>query len=127
MGNRGGRPLLECFLSPQRVDQVERWLQTHGYVVVGVSGISPLPFKVFCLASGVFELDLRKVLGVSLLFRGFRFFSVALLLAWYGDSMVTVVRQEFWLVTSIIGAGVVFGYIGWRRYIVDGCRDQVRL
>jgi len=114
---------LERFVSAKYVDWVERWLQTHGYVVVGVSGISPLPFKMFCTASGVFDLELKKMLGVSFLFRGFRFFSIAFLLAWYDDAIVAFVRNQFWIMTTMLGLAVVLSYVGWQRFfnlISDG-------
>lgn len=114
VGQYGGRPLLERFVSPVYVDRIESWLQTHGYIVVGVSGISPLPFKVFCLASGAFDMDVRRVLGVSLLFRGFRFMTIALLLGWYGDAVVAFIQNRFWLVTSLFGGVILVGYVGWR-------------
>lgn len=90
-------------------------LQEHGVVIVGVSGISPLPFKLFCIASGVFRLDLPRVLGVSLAFRGLRFYGISLLLAVYGGAMLTFVEEHLWLATTAIAAMVVAAYLAYRR------------
>ena len=117
VGERGGRPVLERFVSSRYVERIEAYLQEHGYVIVGLSGISPLPFKVFCIASGVFDLELKKVLVVSLLFRGFRFFTIALLLAWYGSAIMTFIQQQFWLVTSAAAVVIGAGYWGWKQWL----------
>lgn len=113
VGAYGGRPMLERFVSSGYVDTVERWLQTHGYLVIGLSGISPLPFKVFCIASSVFEMEVRKTLAVSLLFRGFRFFTGAYLLAWYGTAIAGFVQDQLWLVMSAVAVLVVAAYYWW--------------
>ena len=117
IGEYGGRPVLERFVSNQAVDRIEAYLQEHGYLIVGLSGISPLPFKVFCIASGVFDLELKKMLSVSFLFRGLRFFSIALLLAWYGDRMVAFVQEQFWIVMSVVAVVIGAGYWGWKQWL----------
>lgn len=115
VGDYWGRDILEWFVSADYVDRIEYWLQAHGYLVVGVSGISPLPFKAFCLASGVFDLEIRKILAVSFVFRGLRFMSVALLLGVYGETVVDFVRSQFWMVTTGLGIVISASYIGYGR------------
>lgn len=72
-----------------QLHRAETLLQRHGIIIVGVSGISPLPFKVFCIVAGIFRLNVLHILGISLVFRGFRFFSIAVLLAIYGSTLVS--------------------------------------
>lgn len=99
----------------EHFEAARRVLDEHGIVIVGISGVSPLPFKLFCITSGVFRLDLRKVLGVSLLFRGARFYGIAVLLALYGDPMVAFVQENLWSTTALLSALLLGGYLASRR------------
>ncbi|MCH8138922.1 MAG: hypothetical protein IH926_08235, partial [Proteobacteria bacterium] len=48
------------------------------------AAFTPIPFKVFTIASGVFDVRLPTLLAASVLGRGLRFFAVASLLRWAG-------------------------------------------
>src|SRR5690606_40587136 len=61
--------------------------------LIAIAGFTPVPYKVFAIASGVFRISLPRFLVVSLLSRGARFFLEALLIQWYGEAMVAFITQ----------------------------------
>lgn len=115
LGARGA--FVKRFFQDRHIELARRILMEHGIMIVGVSGISPLPFKLFCITSGVFRLDLRKVLAVSLVFRGFRFYGVALLLSRYRGFFVTVIQDHFAVSLTVVAAVVVLFYLASRRVL----------
>src|SRR5690625_2339795 len=73
VGLRGGRPLLQRFAKGPTVKQVESLFQRHEFWAIVIAGFLPLPYKLFALSAGVFNLDLKRFLAASLLGRGARF------------------------------------------------------
>ncbi len=115
LGARGR--FVKRFFRDRHIELAHRILQEHGIVIVGISGISPLPFKLFCITSGVFHLNLAKVLGISLLFRGLRFYGIAFVLAVYGGLVVRLVEEHLVLTLTVVAAVLVAFYLATRRIL----------
>lgn len=111
-GYYGGRPVLQA-LSVGQHKRVEEFVDRHGMIIVGISGISPLPFKLFCICSGVFKMKLRELVAVSLVFRGFRFFFVAYITELYGESAVRWIDENLTLGLTLLSVGVALFYVAW--------------
>src|SRR5690606_27734878 len=60
----GGRPLLQRFVSGERIHQVETLFQRYDGWAIGIAGFTPIPYKVFTLAAGVFRLSIPRFLIV---------------------------------------------------------------
>ncbi|HJN04478.1 MAG TPA: DedA family protein, partial [Alphaproteobacteria bacterium] len=74
--------------------------------------VTPLPYKVFTIASGVTGLDFAVFLAGSVLSRGIRFFAEAALLWWIGEPVRHFVEKNLkWVATGfavlLIGGFVV--------------------
>ena len=66
-----------------------------GVLCVFAAGFSPIPFKLFTVASGVVGLPLLPFLGAAAVSRGLRFFLVAGLIKRYGEPVKKVIDQYF--------------------------------
>ena len=102
LGIRYGRPLLLRVAPANKVDAAERMYRRYGAWAVIASAITPIPFKVFTVLSGVMDMELRGFLVAALIGRGIRFMTVGVLIALYGDSVEELIRERFEYVT--IGA-----------------------
>jgi membrane protein DedA with SNARE-associated domain len=73
-----------------------------------VAGFSPIPYKVFTIAAGVAAINLPVFFIGSIIGRGARFFLVAGLLVWGGESFEHKLRQYIerigWTVVVIVAA-----------------------
>ncbi|MBE0466208.1 MAG: DedA family protein, partial [Candidatus Desulforudis sp.] len=85
LGLKAGRPLLERFVSAGRIKNVEHWFQRYGGWAVGLAALTPVPYKVFTIASGVFGVPVRLVFWGSLLGRGIRFSLQAFAIFFLGE------------------------------------------
>lgn len=56
----------------------------YGLWIILVKGLTPIPYKLITIASGVFEFDFFVFMAASLVTRGVRFFGVSALLWKYG-------------------------------------------
>ena len=86
LGLKGGRPLLRRLISEERIRFVERYYQKYDIWAVGIAGFTPIPYKAFTISAGVFVLDLKRFILVSLVSRSARFFLVGLVIFIFGET-----------------------------------------
>ncbi len=72
-----------------------------------LAGFTPLPFKVFTIASGMINFNIFIFFIIILIARGLRFFVVAFLTRKYGEKFVTFLDQRGMQWFSIIGLTIV--------------------
>lgn len=114
IGLRLGRPILERFGSARQIEVVERWFRTYGGWAVAFAGLTPIPFKLFTIAAGVFEVRLRPVIAGSLLGRGLRFFFEVAVILMMGERAVEYLsRYSGWI--TFIGGILLIGWLFVRR------------
>ena len=119
LGIRYGRPLLLRVAPADKVDAAERMYRRYGAWAVIASAITPIPFKVFTVLSGVMDMDLKGFLVAALIGRGIRFMTVGVLIALYGDSVEELIRERFEYVTIgavTAGLALVAALLAARRF-----------
>ncbi len=79
-----GVAILELYGLEDAFDDIIRWYDQYGVWLVLLAGFSPIPYKIFTLASGVLGLALIPFGLASLVGRGSQFFLVAALVRWGG-------------------------------------------
>jgi len=70
------------------------WFLEWGLLAVFIAGFSPIPYKVFTIAAGALNMLLPVFILASLIGRGSRFFLVAGVLLWGGESMENKLRNH---------------------------------
>jgi len=88
------------------------WLARYGIWVIFVAGFSPIPYKVFTIAAGVAALNLPVFFIASLVGRGARFFLVAGLLVWGGESFEATLRKYVerigWITVAVVALAIIW-------------------
>ena len=106
VGARGGRPLLLRFTDEQGLRTVQRLFDKYGGWAVGIAAFTPIPYKVFTIASGIFRVRLTPFFAASIIGRGGRFFLEAILAARYGEAFREMVGPRFETITLLVGLAV---------------------
>lgn len=101
-------------LTQARFDSVGHLYNTYDFWAVFAAGFSPLPYKVFTIAGGVFEINFPVFVAASLLSRSARFFLVAYLLKKFGAPIQAFIDKHLgWLsllfVLLLFGGFLLFG------------------
>ncbi len=73
--------------------------------------MTPIPFKLVTIASGVAQFDLLAFALASLVSRSLRFFLLAALLWWFGDSVREFIERKLMLVTGAFAVALVGGFV----------------
>jgi len=75
--------------------RIEVWYQEYGMVALLLAAITPIPFKVFTIASGAFGYAFLPFLAACALGRSARFFTEGLLLRYFGQPIVDWMDKWF--------------------------------
>lgn len=75
--------------------------QEHGAWVILVKGLTPIPFKLITIASGIFQFSLPLFIALCALTRGARFFLVAFVLKRWGPPMLAAIEKRLATFTVI--------------------------
>ena len=107
IGKFGGRPALNFFFKKQqeKILEVEKLYNKYGVWAVGAAAFTPIPYKIFTIASGVFKMNLLGFSLVSIIGRGMRFFIVAAALMLFGEKIKANLE---WIIISVSILIIVF-------------------
>ena len=111
IGYYGGRPIAIKLFKEQRVLAAERIYQKYDIWAVAIAGFTPVPYKVFTILTGVMEAKFWRFVVVSALSRGARFFMVAVLLFFFGESIKGFLDKYFGWLTIALFAGIIGGFL----------------
>ena len=99
------------------VETTTEWMAEWGVMVVLISGFSPIPYKIFTVASGVAGLTFIPFLLASFLGRGMRFFLIGFIISKGGDNLEKKLRKYSevfgWTGLFIFSAYVFFTWSGY--------------
>jgi hypothetical protein len=79
-----------------------------------IKGLTPIPYKIVTIASGVAKFDVLVFAFASLATRGARFFLVAALLRAFGPPLRTFIERYLTLVTTGFALLIVGGFVALR-------------
>lgn len=88
------RPVIEAAGYSEHLLRAELWYAQWGVWVVLLAGFSPIPYKIFTIASGALALALAPFVLASIVGRGARFFLVAWLAGRFGPVVEQKLRQH---------------------------------
>lgn len=105
------KPLLEFYGYLQQFDSFKEYYHKFGGWIVFGAGITPFPYKVITIASGVVNLNLIVFGIASILARGMRFFLVAWLLKKYGAPMKVFIEKNLGILSVLFLILLVGGFM----------------
>lgn len=90
---------------------------TYGTEIILIKGLTPIPYKLVTIASGVAGFALTPFILASIVTRGFRFFLVAGLLYFFGETIRDFIERRLTLITTafvilVVGGFVALKYLG---------------
>jgi len=97
--------------NPKLFEEVEKLYQAWGFWAVFVAAFTPIPYKVFTIAAGVFDVPFFEFVLASIIGRGARFFLVAALLHHYGARIKHGIEKYFNLLTIVFVVLLLGGYL----------------
>jgi len=104
------KPLLNFYGYMDNFIKFENYYHEYGAWIVFGAGITPFPYKIITIASGVVRLDLVVFTIASILARGIRFYLIAWLLKRFGEPMKTFIEKNLNLLSIIFLLLLIGGF-----------------
>jgi membrane protein YqaA with SNARE-associated domain len=109
-----GRPVLEFYHAMDRYEALKAAFAQWGVWIIVIKGLTPIPYKLVTIASGVAHFDLVSFALASLASRSIRFFLLAALLWRFGEPVRDFIERRLMLVTSLFAVALVGGFVALR-------------
>jgi|TARA_R110002072_G_scaffold14810_11_gene60631 membrane protein YqaA with SNARE-associated domain len=106
-----GQPILAFYGYQDRFEQFAGAYNQWGAWIVAGAGLTPFPYKVITIASGVTRLDLVTFMIASVLSRGLRFFIVAALLWKFGAPIKRFIERYLPQLTIVFFVLLIGGFV----------------
>jgi membrane protein YqaA with SNARE-associated domain len=106
-----GRLVLEFYHAMDRYDALKAGFDEWGVWIIILKGMTPIPYKLITIASGVAQFDFWAFIAASIVSRSIRFFLVAALLWWFGDPVREFIERRLTLVTTVFAVALVGGFV----------------
>ena len=107
-------PLAHALFGPDPLGAFQAWYARWGLAVILIKGLTPIPYKIVTIASGAAQFSFPVFMAASLVTRGARFFLVAALLRLFGTPVRDFIERRLTLVTSMLAAGILGGFLALR-------------
>ena len=109
-----GLPVLEFYHMMDKYEAFKAAFAEWGAWIIVIKGLTPIPFKLVTIASGAAQFDLVTFTMASIVSRSLRFFLLAALLWRFGEPIRDFIERRLMLVTSMIAAALVGGFVALR-------------
>lgn len=111
-----GTPIVNFYHLQAQWDKIGGWYEEYNAWAVGAAGFTPLPYKVFTLAAGAFQINFPVFVLASLVSRSARFFIVAGLIWKYG-APIKIFIEKYFNILSIVFIVLLFAGFVLVKYI----------
>lgn len=111
-----GLPVLELYGKADKFAEISQKFNELGVEAVLIAAITPFPYKVVTIFSGVTGLSLVTLIGASLVGRGLQFFGVAAVVWYFGDRAKALIEAHMTKV-AILGAVLLIGGFMLVRFV----------
>lgn len=101
IGVVGKKAILERMFSQEKIDGVHNYFHKYDAWAIFIAAFTPIPYKVFTIAAGVFRIELVRFTVASLIGRGLRFFIIATMIMLYGKPIVDFIDQYLGIMTVV--------------------------
>jgi len=105
IGAKGGKPVVKRFIKQEKLDKVKKYYHDYDVWAVSLAAFTPIPYKIFTIAAGLFDLSFGRFVVASLIGRGGRFFLVGGLIYIFGPAIKSFLDSYFELV--VVGFSVL--------------------
>ncbi len=106
-----GTWLINLYNLQDKVALFRQYYAEYGIWIILIAGFTPLPYKVFTIASGLAAYNMPLFILLSAISRGGRFFIVAGLLYFFGEPIRGFIERRLEVLTAGVALAAVCGFV----------------
>lgn len=112
-----GEPIVNFYNGQEVMAKVKIWYDQYGFLGVLIAALTPIPYKVFTIASGTMHFNLVEFTLASIVGRSMRFFAVAWLIHKYGIKIKPFLEKHFELATILFTVLLILGFLTIKLFV----------
>jgi membrane protein YqaA with SNARE-associated domain len=89
-----GQWLIQLYHMESRIETLRHGYEQYGAAIILLKGLTPIPFKLVTIASGLFHFNFPLFVILATITRGARFFIIAALLKRYGEPVQAFIEKR---------------------------------
>lgn len=97
-----GELIISTYGLEEEMTQVGLLFDQNAFLAIFISAFTPIPYKVFTIAAGFFQINFLVFVVASVFGRGLRFFIVGYLMSRFGPSVGRLMYKYFNLAAAIV-------------------------
>ncbi|RBP15511.1 membrane protein YqaA with SNARE-associated domain [Roseiarcus fermentans] len=105
-----GAWLVQLYGYGAKMDALKATYAQWGWLVILVKGVTPIPYKLVTITSGLLAYNFPLFVALSAVTRGARFFLVAGALNWFGEPVRNAMERNFVAVLAAFVAVTAAGF-----------------
>ena len=109
-----GQPIVDLYHLEKYFETVQVRYSQNAFLALFTAAFTPIPFKVFTLAAGVFQISIAELIFGSLLGRAGRFFAVALAIRIFGKQIEDKIERYFNILSILFIILLIGGFLAVR-------------
>jgi len=91
--------------------KIQNQYNHYGFMIIFTAGFTPIPFKIFTISAGAFNISLHLFLIASTISRSARFFLVSFLIWKYGEKINYFIDRYFNLLSILFVIILLGSYV----------------
>ena len=104
-------PLIRFYHYEAAMETFKERFNEYGLWVILIKGLTPIPYKIVTITSGLTQFNFGVFVAASLVTRGARFFLLAFLIRHFGPPVQSFIERRLTLVTTASALAAVLGVV----------------
>jgi membrane protein YqaA with SNARE-associated domain len=106
-----GQWLIQVYGYGQKAEAFREAYRQWGAWIILLKGLTPIPYKIVTITSGLATYPLVPFILLSIVARGMRFYLVAFLIYWFGDRARAIIEERLTLWVTLAAIVLVVGIV----------------
>ena len=106
-----GRKIIEFYSLQEQYAAVKILYDQNAFLAIAIAGFTPIPYKVFTIAAGAFQVSFATLVYASTVSRPARFYLVAALFFFFGARIKPLIDKYFEALTLAFVILLVAGFV----------------
>ncbi len=111
-----GEKIIAFYGLTDKMDYIGTLFRTYDAWAIGIAGFTPIPYKVFTIAAGMFQINFAVFVLASLVSRSARFFLIGGLIYLFGPRIQTFIEKNLNLLVVGFTVLLIGSFILLKRF-----------
>ena len=106
-----GNRIIEFYGLTEKIAYIQTLYQTYDAWAIGIAGFTPIPYKVFTISAGAFDINFTVFILASVVSRSARFFLVGGLIYIFGSKIQQFIDKYFDILAVAFTVLLIAGFV----------------